>query len=353
MNKKKLCIIVPTLKMGGMERVVCLLSNYSVANGFHVSIICLLKSKVAYELDDRVDVIQPKFDYKAGLMGKAKVFFYLTSALLKIKPTVALSFSEVFNPLSIISSRISNVPIYISDRSNPHVNLRSIIQLLRKFIYPFAAGMIAQTQTAKSVALEKKYNKNIAVIANPLRQIEESNIPVNKNIIISVGRLIATKNFSELIDIFSEVDSMKSWELWILGDGPEKNVLQGQINSNGLGDHVKLIGAVKNVDDYLSQATIFAFTSVSEGFPNALSEAIAYPLACIAYNCPAGPSDLIRDNENGFLIPLGDKECYKIHLNTLMINASTRKRIISDYELHREKYHIDNISIKYLSFLFD
>ena len=90
MNKKKLCIIVPTLQMGGMERVVCLLSNYSVANGFDVSIVCLLKSKIAYELDDRVDVIQPQFDYKAGLIGKFKVFFYLTNALLKMRPTVAL-----------------------------------------------------------------------------------------------------------------------------------------------------------------------------------------------------------------------------------------------------------------------
>src|SRR5690606_481599 len=100
-----------------------------------------------------------------------------------------------------------------------------------------------------------------------------------------------------------------------------------------------------------SKASIFAFPSISEGFPNALSEAIAYPLPCIAYDCPAGPADLIKNEENGFLIPINDRGSFKIHLEKLMIDSALRRYLIINYQLHRDKYHIKSISEMYLSFI--
>lgn len=350
-DKKKICFVIPTLQMGGMERVASLLANYSVTNGHYVYIICLIDKNSSYHLDENISVFAPDFEYKKGVINKLKVLFYLLSCLKKIKPNAVLSFSEVFNPLSIISAKLANVPIYISDRSSPDKKLGFFTQGVRKLTYPFAKGMISQTELAKTVSLNKGYNDNVVVIANPLREINQKLESTKDQVIVSVGRLIPTKNFKELIDIFSEVNLEKTWQLWILGEGPNREVLQRQIDNLLLSDCVKLLGAVKDVDSYLSKASIFAFTSTSEGFPNALSEALAYPLPCIAYDCPAGPSDLINHGKNGFLIPLYNKESFKLHLNKLMNDSFLRGILIDDYKLHREKYYINSISKRYLDFL--
>lgn len=349
--REKVAIIVPTLKMGGMERVVSLVSNYAAKSGYYVSIICLMKSDIEYTIDDRVDVYHPDFYYNRGLIGKFRIFNYLTSTLKQLKPTVALSFSEVFNPLAIFSAKISKTKIYISDRSNPYIKHRLYVNILRRITYPHAHGMISQTKIAKDIALKKKYNNNISVIANPLRSINNPIKPPQRNVIISVGRLVSSKNYSALIDIFSKTHSINEWELWIIGEGPERHLLQKKIDNLGLNYNIKLLGAIKNIDDYLAIASIFAFTSISEGFPNALSEAIAFPLACIAYDCSAGPRDLISHGKNGFLIPLDNEECFVKHLNILMDNKLKRKYFVSEYKKHRDKYHVDNIANRYMSFI--
>ena len=350
-DKRKICFVIPTLQMGGMERVASLLANYSIRNGFHVYIICLIDKNSYYELDERISIFAPNFEYEKGVLNKLKVLYYLASCLKEIKPNAVLSFSEVFNPLSIISAKLANVPIYISDRSSPDKKLGFFTQSVRKLTYPCAKGMISQTELAKTISLNKGYNNNITVIPNPLREINDTIERIKEPIIISVGRLVSTKNYKELIDIFFEIEDEKKWQLWILGDGPDRSDLQEYINELKLNDRVTLFGAVKDVDSYLSKASIFAFPSISEGFPNALSEAIAYPLPCIAYDCPAGPADLIKNEENGFLIPINDRDSFKLHLNKLMKDDILRNRFTNNYKLHREKYHINNISERYLKFL--
>lgn len=351
--KKKICFITPSLQMGGMERVLTLLANYAVSVDYEVYIICLITDEPYYPLDSRVKVCTPSFNYKKGLSNKAKVFKYLCSSIRQISPKTVLSFSEAFNPLSILSCRLTGYPIFITDRSSPTVKLSRATQLLRSLLYPLADGLIVQTEIAKSIAIKNRYNKNIAIIANPLKEMSlESNPELRSElIVVSVGRLIESKNFGELIEIFNEANSSKEWKLWIIGDGPERINLQSKIDSLGINSYVKLLGAVKDVDSYLSQASIFAFTSLSEGFPNALSEALATPLPCIAYNCPAGPADLIQDNENGFLIPLHNKDYFKKRLIDLMASESLRVKLTEKYQAHRKKYNISSISEAYLSII--
>lgn len=346
----RICFVVPTLARGGMERVVSLLASYSVDKGYDVYIVCLIKKEMAYHLSDKVHVLAPPFAYKKGWVGKIKATRYLIAVLKKLKPDAFISFSEVFNPLSILAALVARVPVYISDRSSPDKVLSTFVQLLRRMTYPFAKGIVAQTEYSKRVSIQRKYNKNIVVIGNPLLHFE--GVPPKKeNIIISVGRLIPTKNFSELIDIFSELGGNEGWHLWIIGEGPERCRLEEKIKRLSLDERVKLIGAVDNVEYYLSHASVFAYTSLSEGFPNALSEALAYPLPCIAYDCPAGPSEMIFDGENGFLIPLCDKESFKYRLDQLMRSPALREQLVGQYVQHRDRFSTNRISDCYLRFV--
>ena len=77
----------------------------------------------------------------------------------------------------------------------------------------------------------------------------------------------------------------------------------------------------------LKSAQIFAFTSLSEGFPNALAEGLAAGCACISYDCPTGPAELIQHGQNGLLIDLGDESAYRKNLEVLMSDSSLRERL--------------------------
>ena len=353
MNKaeKKICFIVPTLRMGGMERVVSLVAGYSSGKGYRVYILCLLNDSVQYEIQSGVTLVKPEFKYRSGLVNKIRVFIYLIRMLKVIHPDSILSVSEVFNPLAIICAKILGFPIYVSDRSNPQKKFGAVTQFLRQLTYPLANGIIAQTGFSKNIALSRGYNTNIKIIPNPLVDFGYRNRRIKRNVILSMGRLIPSKNFKALIDIFSKSDCEEKWELWILGDGPQRRYLESYIVELGLESRVKLIGAVNDVEKYFSMASIFAFTSLSEGYPNSLSEALAYPLPCVAYDCQAGPSDLITHNINGYLISMNNEDEFIFSLKKLMKDESLRAHLTANYIAHCERHNVDTISKGYIDFI--
>jgi glycosyltransferase involved in cell wall biosynthesis len=90
-------------------------------------------------------------------------------------------------------------------------------------------------------------------------------------------------------------------------------------------DKVFLEGEQKEIDPWYHRAKLFAFTSSSEGYPNVVGEALSAGLPVVAYDCIAGPSDMIDDGENGYLVPLYEREQFKMKLKELMKNDVKRK----------------------------
>lgn len=350
--EKCIAIVTPSLEQGGMERVITEIANYSVSHNHKVYIICLItKQNQAYDLDERIEIISLELSYSRDMLFKFQVLRNLIKLLKTIKVDTVLSFSEVFNPLAIIASKVAKVPVYISDRSSPNRRHSKFKFIVRKATYPFASGMIAQTDLARSSAIKNKFNSQIKVIPNPLRDIHNYPSTKPKKVIISVGRLIKSKNFEELISIFSSIGK-SDWELWIVGEGPDRRILEEHVARQALKDNIRLFGSTTNVDILFAQSSIFAFTSISEGFPNALSEAMAYPLACIAYDCPSGPSDLIRNGVNGFLIPINDSIKFRQNLNRLMESPELREKFKKEAIKNRFRYSKEAIIEEYLKFVF-
>jgi GalNAc-alpha-(1->4)-GalNAc-alpha-(1->3)-diNAcBac-PP-undecaprenol alpha-1,4-N-acetyl-D-galactosaminyltransferase len=91
-----------------------------------------------------------------------------------------------------------------------------------------------------------------------------------------------------------------------------------------LAKSVRFLDQRKDVEQLLLDSSIFAFTSLTEGFPNALAEAMAAGCACISYDCPTGPSELIEHGVNGFLVAPGDEAEYARLLQQLMNDADLR-----------------------------
>lgn len=350
---KEICLITPSMQKGGMERVISIFANYLAREGVKVYIICLINGETAYQLDSRVQIIAPRKKYRGGIRGKLQVLLFLCKQLRLISPTSILSFSEVFNPLSIIAAHITGNKCYISNRSSPDRVYSYASRAIAKRLYPLAAGLIVQTNVSKKDATIKKLNENIVAIPNPLKDFEEKGDIDKENTVISVGRLVSSKHFDELIDIFVKADDKCAWKMFILGDGPEKENLQLKISEMGVQNRVHLKGVIDDIDPYLYRAKIFAFTSKSEGFPNVLSEAIAAPLPVIAYDCIAGPSEMINDGKNGFLIEQDNKLLFEQKLRLLMQSPQLREEFVSDFSNYRKRLSKDKICKAYFDFILD
>jgi len=319
-NKIKICLVSHTMKVGGMERVMAGFANFIVNKpDMEVYLILLLREDHFYKLDERIIIIEPKYLLNEIQRWKylVRTLFWLRSSILKIKPDTILSFGEYWNSFMLVATLGLSYPKFISDRSNPVDNMNFIHETIRKYTYKTATGFVAQTSLAANIIMKKTGLSNSIVVGNPIRSMTENISTARQNIIVNVGRLIPLKQQAKLIGMFAKIAS-KGWKLQILGDGPLFNNLSNLINELGLQGKVELLGSVKNVDEYLLKAKIFAFTSYYEGFPNALAEGMVAGLAPISFDCPAGPSDLIINGQNGFLIPLSNDELYLQKLKVLI-----------------------------------
>lgn len=348
-------LIIPTLKQGGAERVMAELANSFVDfdDVKKVHIVLLSNADDFYDLNSRIIIHRLGFENKGRLhklYSEFNTLFKLRRLLISQRPDAVLSFMEKYNAFTILASSFLGIKIFVSDRSNPLKNVSRQTEFLRVTLYRYAAGIIAQTQIAKDVLKKKTKSTNIKVIPNPLRKVTRYPHIEREKIILNVGRLVPEKGQKYLIEAFSAITN-KGWKLIIVGDGPLKVKLESQILSLGLEDHVILAGAVKDVDKWLAKASVFAFPSISEGFPNALAEAMSAGLPCVSFDCTAGPRDLISHGENGYLIRTSDVDKLRRALQRLIDDEVERKKLGDNARKIRETLEVSKISYEYFQFM--
>jgi GalNAc-alpha-(1->4)-GalNAc-alpha-(1->3)-diNAcBac-PP-undecaprenol alpha-1,4-N-acetyl-D-galactosaminyltransferase len=327
-SQTNIAIIVPTLNAGGMERAATLTANILAASStYRVIILTLLPTPPFFALDKRVQLVSPDFDPTKcpRVIGALRTINFLRASLRRESIDCCISFGDRYNSLSIIATLGTRTKAYVSNRQNPHLSNGRFIDLLNQVCYPFADGLVAQTKYAATVFARKRLNRQICCIPNPV-PIQEAGAVTRMDWVVNVGRFADQKNQSELIETFDRIYT-KPWELWLVGDGP-KLPLAKQVHAKTTHrEQIKFAGCVSDVSRFYKAGSIFAFTSRSEGFPNALAEAMSYGMAVIAYDCKAGPADLIDHGKNGLLIPDGNQREFAAGLNELMRNQTLRQRL--------------------------
>jgi glycosyltransferase involved in cell wall biosynthesis len=358
MERKKLCLVIPSLQAGGMERVMSELAEY-FASKECVEVFMVLYGSTReqfYKVPGSVIIHKPAFRFNNNLrfFYTVKTLLYLRKIIKKINPYSVLSFGEYWNSLVLISLLGTGLRIYVSDRCQPDKRLGKGHDFLRKMLYPGASGIIAQTGKAKEIYSLQNLNRNIHVIGNPVRPIPVNGDIKREKIVLSVGRLIKTKNHDKLMEIFLKI-SKPEWKLVIVGyDHLGQNIsdrLNRIISENNAKDRILLEGKQADVETYYLKSSIFAFTSESEGFPNVIGEAMSAGLPVIAFDCVAGPSEMIRDNENGYLVPLFDYDKFRNRLEVLMENEKLRVRFGEQAREDIRKFSIEKIGEQYLDFM--
>jgi glycosyltransferase involved in cell wall biosynthesis len=359
---KRICLVIHSLQAGGMERVMSELANYFARDSSNEVYLILygIKPEVFYTLSQQVFLHTPafEFDNSRRLWSTLKRLWYLRGLIKRIQPDTILSFGERWNSFALIANLGLNYPLFVSDRCQPDKSLGVFHDRLRKWLYPKATGVICQTAKAKEI-FEKAYrHQNFSIIGNPIRKIESNSETQRENIVLSVGRLIDSKHLDLLIQMFAELD-VPDWKLVIVGDDALKQQnmqkLKQLVIDLGMEGRIELVGKRTDVDDFYNRAKIFAFTSSSEGFPNVIGEAMAAGLPVVAFDCVAGPSEMIDDGENGFLIPLFDKEMFKSRLNSLMSseglmhkygeNAKSKINLFSINSIGKHFHNVINLNL--------
>lgn len=352
-------MVIPSLQAGGMERVMAELADcFVMKDEIEIHLILYgITREIFYKLPDSVIVHKPVFPFNNDrrLFYTLKTLFFLRKTIKKIDPKSILSFGEYWNNFVLLSLIGLKYSIFVSDRSQPDKSLGWFHDMLRHWLYPRAKGLILQTGKAKQIYLSRNKHSNIAVIGNPIKIVNTNNkhITRGKNVIM-VGRLIKTKHQDMLIEMFAHV-SPPDWKLFIVGYDHLKQQhlerLKELAMKLGVEQRVVFTGKQDNIEELYAQSSIFAFTSSSEGFPNVIGEAMAAGLPVVAFDCVAGPSEMISDGHNGFLVPLFNTMEFEFKLSKLMEDSALREKLGSNGKQTIKKFSSELISEAFLNFI--
>ncbi|WP_100615837.1 glycosyltransferase [Confluentibacter citreus] len=309
--KQNLSILSITLGRGGAEKVISLLLK-ELINDYHVTLV-LLYNEIHFQIPKEVNVVilnnkESAQPFYLKIFDGIRVFIKYSAFLRKnnINYSVSfLAFPNLINGMVAIFNK--KVKTIISERGFPSDNTTSKLSLyISKVFYPIIYNRCNKL-FSNSVYINEDLKDNFGikipmdVIYNPIElpndTIEPSKLNFKTHIlkVITAGTLNTRKN--QIMIIKAIESSNKKYELSILGGGHLDGFLNHEVKNRHLQDQIFLKGSVKNVNEFLLESNCFVLSSFTEGFPNALLEAMAIGLPCISTNCLSGPLELLNDNQ--------------------------------------------------------
>jgi GalNAc-alpha-(1->4)-GalNAc-alpha-(1->3)-diNAcBac-PP-undecaprenol alpha-1,4-N-acetyl-D-galactosaminyltransferase len=307
---KKILIIAPSRKLGGIERALSVLANEWTNQGIDVIYVSCLKNDPFYALENQIQIIEPSFERSSGIINRfafyPRLVFFLRNIVKKNNPDRVVVFGDWFSPIALLALLNTKFQVYISDRTIPNYKFKFPIPQLKKWLYPKSAGFIAQTKRAKEFK-ENVFGTRlrIQVIPNALPEFKETanESVIRENKIIYVGRFAWEKDPEILIRsmvIISE--KHPNWKLEMAGSGPLLTPMKLLVNELKLESNVVFLGNVQQVANLYNSANLLVLPSVVEGFPNTLIEAMSFGLPCVCFS-DIPYEDIIVDRENGYVVP--------------------------------------------------
>ena len=357
----KILLLMHSLSAGGAERAACTLANFWAASGRDVNIVTLTPvSADFYPLDRRVgrislDLAGASHHALHGLWQNVKRVVALRRLLRSLRPDIALAMMSTPNVLLALASLwLPTLQTIGSERCYPpHAALGRLWHVLRRTLYGRLSAMVALTGECAHWIETHTSASRVVVIPNAIAWPLPDNPPrrslprlcqPQRKLLLAVGRLEPVKNFDALIHAFARLaHAFPDWDLIILGEGPERARLASTIRCMGLVQRVALPGVAGNVAYWYGEADLFALTSRSEGFPNALAEAMAHGVPAVSVDCNTGPRDIIRHGIDGLLVPPDDIAALSDALARVMGDATLRGQLASRSVEARERFSVAKI----------
>ncbi len=331
---------------GGAQRVASVLCNQFAKKNNVLILLTGEEKKSVYNLNSQINI------YCCGRISKLKKIILIRKKIKEFQADIVISFLTMVNIYKILSLLRTKIPLIISERNDPDRCTKNE-KILSKILYNFSTAAVVQTNEIKR-KLKKFYKKEIYVIQNPIIETNYEKINYEKyNKIVAVGRLNEQKNYPLMIEAFSYfIEKYPQYELLIYGIGDKEKYLKDICKKNKLENKVLFKGNVSNVLEREIETDFFIMTSNFEGMPNALAEAMAIGMPCIATNCDGrGAAELINNGVNGILIEKGNLTELIKAMYLLTENIEYRKQIAKEAKKIKIKLSCEEIGNKWLEYI--
>lgn len=342
---KKVTLVISSLTGGGAEGVCVNIANTFADNGWKVDLVVMnLKNEV------HLDRISSNVNLVVLNVNRARYSFVpLIKYLYKKKAKTILVFNHElaviliilrsilrFN-FKIISRNISVLSIKIKEIKNKGIWGKYVLNTFIKYYYRKIDHVINQCQNMQDdlLSMYPQLLNNSSVIHNPLsfRIAEYANKNdltkiEKKNYLLCVGRLEEVKAFHHAIEGFAGVSNkFPKLRLKIVGEGNLKKELIKKAINLSVADKIDFEGYQKDIIPYYLYAKASILTSLYEGYPNVLVESIAMNTPVVAFDCPGGTREIVKDGLNGYLVNNNDVDDLTKKISILLLNKFNNKEL--------------------------
>lgn len=327
---KKVIIFIPSIERGGVERNAIWVANELIERGISVAVVYVRSaSDQLAKLNKEVELIKAegkswRFPHQRiwdAVNIRSKFNQYLKEQ--DPKSTIVITFQSGITAINIckknnikVISRLSNHPNIVKFESNIVSHLSEML----KPIYFKKADLVIANSEQTALDFSKKIHKPVKTIYNPIdlfkvekvstepieQELELEAQKYSDKLLVAVGRLAHQKDYITMIKGIAKSRYRDEIKVWILGEGAQRSQIEEAIRENGLEKTVRLLGYKGNVYSYMKKASLYIQTSLYEGCPNALIEAVAVGLPSISTNCLSGPEEVLLKGKGGILIPIQD-----------------------------------------------
>ncbi len=322
-GKGRVAIFTSNMDGGGAERAMAKLAGGIADQGYDVDLV-LSRAEGHYlaEVPDTVRIVD--LDASRVLASIPGLIRYLR----RERPAAMLTSMNYVNVVGIWARWLARVDtrLVVNEQNalsleaahSPRRRHRFLPRLIGHF-YPWADRIVSVARgTADDLARTTGVpRERIEVVHNPIvtpELMELAKAPVHHpwfrpgepSIVLSVGRLSRQKDFGTLLRAFARVRDRRPARLVILGEGPERESLEGLVSELGLDDAVALPGWVANPYPWMVHAGAYVLSSRWEGLPSVLIEALYCGVPIVATDCLSGPREILDDGAHGLLVPVGD-----------------------------------------------
>lgn len=317
-----IAIIVPTLAMGGAERLAVLQAKCFKERAHNATLITLSAGEDFYPPPDGVKRIKlnlPDTPFYKNPLAPFKRISAVRAALSDIKADIVISHMST---LACYGAYTAGVPFIFAEHSNNYKRKlwpRKTFILRRALCAAVLSKRDDKTFTRKKIKTKIIYNPALKpVIKNDARP------PFyHGKTALFAGRLVKEKGLDILLEAWNQIKDKHDFNLVIAGAGPEKRALEKIIDTKKI-ERVVFAGAQSDMGALYKYADIFVLPSRSEAFPLALCEAMSMGLPTVAFNC-TGADVIVRDNIDGFLVRREDACAFALALKTLINDEEKRK----------------------------
>lgn len=354
---RNIILYIPSFESGGAERVASVLINFWTEERLYSTTVIntLPKETDFYNLDNSVSRVFLNYNYNrknklSSIVEKIRRLYILRKKIKSREEDLIVTFMSSPSLLMLIATIGLDKKIICCEHTNYYRFGNKFTRQLKSLVYYFCAYKLTVLTKRDMKNYPSYLRKKITVLPNPLgvdgyfyqNPYFTQNIIKKKVQLLFVGRLTRVKGIERLCTVLNGIES-DDWHLTICGDGELKDYLNSQLKVNNLVDKVSVIGAVKNIADYYIQSDLLLMTSLAEGLPMVIAEAMSFGVPVIAFDCPTGPREFITQAVNGILVSDGEIDEYIKELERLILNPILIQKLSESCKNSIKSYQVLNI----------